>query len=215
MNWFILISDGGFQERLREVFASSYQVILGLGGPGLFLLALLDSSFLSIPGGNDLLVILLSAGEGWAQMFYYVYMTTMGSVIGCSLLYFLGTRGGNFVERRMHRREVRRVHRLYQNRGAWALIIPSILPPPTPFKVFVLAAGVFRVPFHKFVLSVFVGRSLRYLMWGTLAVLYEEGAQYLLKDRFYTVGIGISILFLAVLAWFLIRGTSKATGEID
>jgi membrane protein YqaA with SNARE-associated domain len=215
MNWFTLIYDGGFQERLREIFASSYQVILGLGGPGLFLLAFLDSSFLSIPGGNDLLVILLSAGQGWSQMIYYACMTTMGSVIGCSLLYFLGTRGGGFVERRMHRREIKRLHRLYQSRGALALIIPAILPPPTPFKVFVLAAGVFQVPFHKFVFSVFVGRGLRYLMWGTLAVLYEEGAQYLLKDRFYIVGIGLSVLFLAVLAWFLIRDTSRDTGEVD
>ncbi len=215
MNWFILVSDGSLQERLREFLTSSYQIILGLGGPGLFLLAFLDSSFLSIPGGNDLLVILLSAGQGWGQMFYYVGMTTMGSVIGCSLLYFLGTRGGSFVERRMHRREVRRIHRLYRSRGALAIIVPSILPPPTPFKIFVLAAGVFRVPFHKFVLSVFVGRSLRYLMWGTLAVLYKEGAQYFLEGRFYTVGIGLSILFLAVLAWFLTRGTKKTTGEID
>ena len=215
MNWFILVSDGSLQEQLREVFTSSYQVILELGGPGLFLLAFLDSSFLSIPGGNDLLVILLSAGQGWGQMFYYVGMTTMGSVIGCSLLYFLGTRGGAFVERRMHRREVRRVHRLYQNRGALALIVPAILPPPTPFKIFVLAAGVFRVPFHKFVLSVCVGRGLRYSMWGTLAVLYKEGAQYFLEDSFYTVGIGLSILFLAVLAWFLTRGVTKAIGEID
>ena len=73
-----------------------YNLALGLGGFGLFALALADSSFLSIPEGNDVLIVVLSTGAGWSAMLYYVAMTVAGSVAGCTLLYWVGRRGGGF-----------------------------------------------------------------------------------------------------------------------
>jgi membrane protein DedA with SNARE-associated domain len=92
-------------------------------------------------------------------------------------------------------------------------MIPSILPPPTPFKVFVLSAGIFRVPFPRFLLAVIVGRSIRYFMWGILAVLYGELAREFLEENIHTVGlILVAILGLGILlliAYRMLRGGAE------
>ncbi len=184
----------GLGQRFREVLMALYQIVLGLGGPGLFFLALADSSFLSIPEGNDLLIIVLSTGATWERMLYYVAMTTAGSVTGCFLLYSLGRRGGRWVSKRLSPARLERMRLLYRRWGTWALIIPSILPPPTPFKIFVLSAGVFGVTRPRFVLAVAAGRSFRYLLWGVLAVLYGEQAKIWLQKNLHTAGIVLSVL---------------------
>jgi membrane protein YqaA with SNARE-associated domain len=198
---------------LKAVFLALYQLVLGLGGPGLLVLALLDSSFLSIPEGNDLLIIVLSMGGSWSNMVYYATMTTVGSVIGCSLLYWVGTRGGSYVERRLHRPRMRRIQSLYERRGVLAVIIPSLLPPPTPFKVFVLSAGAFGLAYPQFLLAVAFGRSLRYFTWGALAVMYGKRAEVFLHEHFRSVGVVVLVLILALLLWFLVLKPRVGRGE--
>ncbi len=204
MNWLILAASSGFLGRLQAFFQALYQLVLGLGGPGLLVLALLDSSFLSIPEGNDVLMIVLSTGGTWLNMVYYAIMTTTGSVIGCSLLYMVGTKGGGFVEKRLHRPGIRRIQELYQRRGVLAIVVPSLLPPPTPFKVFVLSAGAFGLPFPRFLAAVALGRSLRYFTWGALAVLYGEWAGRFFQEHVHAAGAGILILILVLVLWFLV-----------
>ena len=213
MDWLVFAASGGFPGRLKAVFLALYQLVLGLGGPGLLVLALLDSSFLSIPEGNDLLIIVLSMGGSWSNMVYYASMTTLGSVIGCSLLYWVGTRGGGYVEKRLHRPGMRRVQSLYERRGVLAVIIPSLLPPPTPFKVFVLSAGAFGLAYPQFLLAVAFGRSLRYFTWGALAVVYGERARVLLQEHFHAVGILVLVLMVLLLLWFLVLRPRLRTGE--
>ena len=177
------------------------------------MLALLDSSFLSVPEGNDFLIIVLSVGGSWGNMFYYATMTTIGSILGCSLLYWVGTRGGGYVERRLHRPGMRRIQSLYERRGVWAVIIPSLLPPPTPFKVFVLLAGAFGLAFPQFLLAVAVGRGLRYFSWGALAVLYGEWAKVFLQKHFHSVGVLVLVLIALFLLWFLVVKPRSRTGN--
>lgn len=189
---------------------------LTLGGPGLFLIALGDSSFLSVPEGNDLLIIVLSTGASWERMTYYVVMTILGSVTGCTLLYSVGRRGGGFFVRRFKKKSLDEVAELYRRRGLWAIIIPSILPPPTPFKVFVLSAGIFRIPFQKFLLAVLVGRSIRYFFWGVMAMLFGERAGDFLQHNMATVGLILFILFIASIVgyvWLWSRSRKKAASE--
>ncbi len=193
----------GLGERLQSVFSGLYQLVLGLGGPGLFFLALADSSFLSIPEGNDLLIIVLSTGATWERMIYYVLMTTAGSVTGCFLLYSVGRRGGRFVKRRLSSAKLEQMHALYRRWGTWAIVVPSMLPPPTPFKVFVLSAGVFGVAVPRFLVAVAAGRSLRYLVWGVLAVLYGEQAKFWLQHNLHAVGIGVLVLLAGVVVTLL------------
>lgn len=213
MYWLILAASSGFLERLTEVAEGLYQVVLELGGPGLLALALLDSSFLSIPEGNDFLIIVLSAGGSWTNMAYYATMTTMGSVVGCSILYLVGTKGGGYVEKRLHRPRIQRIQELYQRWGVLAIVLPSVLPPPTPFKVFVLSAGAFGLPFPRFLAAVALGRSLRYFSAGTLAVLYGEWAKHFLQTHVQVAGVVILILILLLVLRFLVLKPHVKGGE--
>jgi membrane protein DedA with SNARE-associated domain len=183
-----------------------HDVGMSLGGPGLFLIALADSSFVSLPESNDLLIVVLSTGATWGGMSYFVLMTVMGSVVGCTLLYLVGRRGGNFVARRLKQDRLERVSATYRRWGVWAILIPSILPPPTPFKAFVLSAGVFQVPLNRFLFAVFVGRTIRYAMWGILAVLYGEWAKDFLEHNIHSVGLILLLVILGgILSYFVLR----------
>lgn len=164
-----------------------------LGGIGLFIIALLDSSFLSFPQVNDLLIILLSTKYP-ERMPYYAGMTTAGSLIGCFLLYGVARRGGEvFLRRRLKGRHVDRAMALYQRHGLLAVVVPALLPPPVPFKVFVLLAGAASVSPLRFGLAVGIGRGIRYFGQGYLAVRYGERAAELMKAHGAAIGIGLAV----------------------
>ena len=179
---------------------------LGIGGPGLFLVAFLDSSFLSLPEINDLLVVLLVV-EYPARMPFYALMATLGSVTGCLVLYTLGRRGGEaLVRRKFSGPRVARALELSQRYGVLAIAVPSILPPPAPFKIFVLLAGVAAVPVWKFVVTLAVARGARYLTVGVLSVLYGQQAITFVQENGRIVAIAIAVLVLAGgIAWFVMR----------
>ena len=178
----------------------------GVGGLGLFVVAALDSSFLSFPQINDLLIILLSAHYP-ARMPYYATMTVAGSLTGCFMLYAVARRGGEvFLRNRLKGRHVDRAIRLYQKYGLLAVLVPSLLPPPVPFKVFVVLAGAAAVSPLRFGLAVVVGRSIRYFGQGYLAVVYGERAGELMQRYSAQIGIGLAVLVvLGTLAVILVR----------
>ena len=168
-----------------------------LGGPGLFVLAFLDSSFMSFPQVNDLLVVLLTI-QHKERMVYYALLTTLGSVAGCYALYSVGRRGGEaFLKERFAQRHIDRAIELFRRYGMLAILVPSLLPPPTPFKAFVLAAGIARVRAFDFVVAVAIGRSIRYFGQGLLAVLYGEAALAFLREHAQTVGVWLGTAILA------------------
>ncbi len=171
---------------------------LSIGGPGLFFIAFLDSSFLSLPEINDLLVI-ATVIEHPELMAYYAFMATAGSIAGCLVLYFIGRRGGEaLLKRRFAGPTLDRAMRFSKKYGMLAVIVPAILPPPAPFKVFVLLAGVARVPLPQFAGAVAVGRGFRYFGEGWLAVRYGEQAVQLLEENSRTVSIVVAVAILAI-----------------
>ncbi len=166
----------------------------GLGGVGLFLIALLDSSFLSFPQVNDILIIVLSTSYP-ARMPYYASMTTIGSLVGCYLLYGVARRGGEaFMRKRLKGRYVDRALTLYQKYGLLAVVVPALLPPPVPFKLFVLMAGAAAVSPWRFGTAVVIGRGIRYFGQGYLAVLYGERAADLMREYGAQIGIGLAVV---------------------
>ena len=177
-----------------------------LGGVGLFIIALLDSSFLSFPQVNDVLIILLSTKYP-ERMPFYAAMTTLGSVIGCFLLYGVARRGGEvFMRKRLKGRYVDRAMKLYQRHGLLAVVVPALLPPPVPFKVFVLLAGAAAVSPVRFGVAVGIGRGIRYFGQGYLAVLYGEQAAEFMRDHGTAIGLGLAVTALvAGVAVFLLR----------
>jgi membrane protein YqaA with SNARE-associated domain len=179
---------------------------VSLGGPGLFLIAFLDSSFLSFPEVNDLLIIWLTT-QHKERMVYYAAMTTLGSVAGCLTLYTLARKGGEaFLRKRFKPEYLERAMATFRRYGLLAILIPSILPPPTPFKIFVLAAGVAKVRPLDFILAIAVGRGFRYFGEGLLAVYYGDHAADFLNENARTVAlvVGIAALVFGV-AWVLVK----------
>jgi membrane protein YqaA with SNARE-associated domain len=177
---------------------------LSLGGPGLFIIAFLDSSFLSFPEVNDLLIIWLTT-QHKERMLYYALMTTLGSIAGCLALYMVARKGGEaFLRKRFSERHVERAMEQFRRYGLLAILIPSILPPPTPFKIFVLAAGVARVRPVDFIVAIAIGRGLRYFGEGLLAVYYGEHAADFLHENARLVALAVAAACLVGgIAWIV------------
>jgi membrane protein YqaA with SNARE-associated domain len=174
-----------------------------LGGPGLFLIAFLDSSFLSFPEVVDILMMGLVARYP-ERLLWYAALPTIGSILGSYVLYAMALRGGEaFLRKRLHDRHVDRYLAIFRKYGLLAVAIPAILPPPVPFKVFVLAAGAARVRRVDFLVAIAIGRGVRYFGEALLAAWYGPAAIQFLHDhaRAFTIGL-VVLLVTAGVAWF-------------
>ena len=108
---------------------------LTLGAPGLFLVAFLDSSFLPLPGIADVLLVVMVTRNG-PGLVWYVAAATIGSIGGCLVLHYLGRKGGEaLVRKRFAGARVEAARAAFQRHGVMAMLVPSILPPPAPFKI--------------------------------------------------------------------------------
>jgi membrane protein YqaA with SNARE-associated domain len=183
-----------------------------LGAPGLFLISFLDSSILTFPVINDLLLIELSIQKP-LRMPLYALMAMTGSVLGCVLLYYIAEKGGEaFFHKRAGKRAQRVRHWVVKN-GFGGVLAAALLPPPTPFKIFVFAAGVFEVPVASFVSAVAVARSLRYFGMGYLAIKYGDAALPFIASHKLQVAIGV-VAFVALsygLSRLVMRDTPEAS----
>jgi membrane protein YqaA with SNARE-associated domain len=179
-------------------------IAAALGGPGLFVIAFLDSSFISLPQINDVLVVLMVTRDK-AWMPYYAAMATLGSVAGCYTIYYLADKGGEaFLRKRLKQGHVDRTLALYRKHGLMALMVPALLPPPAPFKLFVLAAGVANVRPLSFVIAIAVARGVRYLALGVLAIYYGDAALELMRTRGREVALWVvAAIVVAAIAWWL------------
>jgi len=147
-------------------------ILLELGPMGMILIAVLDSSLLSIPEINDVIVVTRILHRP-VEVLYWPLLAAIGSALGCLLLYTLARKGGEtFLRRRFSAERVNRVEQFYARYGVLALLIPALCPPPTPFKIFVATAGALRYPRAKFVLTILLARSARYYTEGILTLLY-------------------------------------------
>ncbi len=170
---------------------------LSIGAPGLFIIAFLDSSFLSFPEVNDLLIVMLVINHP-GRMVLYATIATLGSIAGCLALYFVGRKGGQaLVEKRFKGGTVDRAAGLMRRYGAMALIVPALLPPPAPFKIFVLLGGVANIPLPTFIWAIALGRGIRYFGEGILAVMYGRQALDYIHENGRTVGLVLGVLVLA------------------
>jgi membrane protein YqaA with SNARE-associated domain len=188
------------------------QYLVGsLGGVGLFAVASLDSSVLSFPIVTDLLVIEESIRIP-ARMPYYAGMAAIGSLAGCIWLYWLAKKGGEAMFRRRAGARAQWVRGWVERNAFLSVAIPSILPPPMPFKVFVLAAGVFQVPLRTFVLALLVGRGFRYFAEGFLAVRYGDTAtRFLVQNKlgFTLIALALIVVSYAATRFLLQRSATK------
>ena len=184
----LALSLGSWTKKI-EAFAR------GLGAPGLLLISFLDSSVLSFPIINDLLLVDLSMQHP-VRMPLYALMAATGSVVGSVVLYYIARAGG---EAYFHRRAGVRAHAIrhwVERNGFGGVLIAALLPPPMPFKVFVFAAGAFEVPVVVFTSAVTLARLARYFLVGLLSVRYGENALPYVKDHWLLVTL-LAAVFVA------------------
>jgi membrane protein YqaA with SNARE-associated domain len=149
-------------------------VALAFGAPGLFVSSFLDSSFLSLPEVNDLLLIWMTT-QHKPRMMLYASSAVLGSIAGCLVLYYIGRSGSSVVER-FGVGQVERTVGTLQRHGMLAVLVPSLLPPPAPFKIFILLAGVADISVTRFIAALLLGRGVRYFGLGLLALRYGDRA---------------------------------------
>ena len=181
-------------------------MVAATGGLGLFLIAFLDSSVLTFPVINDLLVIGLSIRNP-ARMPYYAAMATLGSVAGCLLVYYLAWKGGEAMFHKHAGPRARHIHAWITRNGFVSILVTALLPPPTPFKVFVIAAGALEMPVRPFVLGLVVARTFRFFGEGFLAVKYgDQASHFLLTHKLEFAGITLGVvLFLYLVSRIAFR----------
>lgn len=184
-------------------------VLLPLGGWGLLPAAFLDSSFLTVPGGVDLWLITLCALAP-SRMPLYVAVATAGSLAGCSALYWATRKGRELlVEKGRGRPRLPLIRQQVETYGPLALLVAALLPPPTPFKLFILAAGAVKQSFPKFLAALLVGRLIRYSVEGVLAVRYGRQVwEWLLRSGPWVLAALVLAAALAVVAARLRRKRS-------
>lgn len=199
---------------MRRIVAWIQGFAESLGGPGLFIIAFLDSSFLSFPEVCDALIVLLTV-QNRERMLFYALVTTLGSISGCYALYSVGRKGGEaFIRKRFKPGHVDRAMDTFRRFGMLAIIVPSLLPPPMPFKIFVLAAGVARMPAVEFLIAVAIGRGIRYFGEGLLALWYGERALTFLRNNAHTVGLWLGLIVLAGgVGWVLWKKRARGRPE--
>jgi len=184
---------------------------LGVGGLGLFLIALLDSSFLSFPQVADALVLLQSAHHP-ARLAVYAGAATAGSILGSLLLFRVGRVGGDgFLVRRFPARHVARAVRFYKRFGIFAVLVPAMLPPPAPLKLFVLLSGAAGMSPLTFAAGIGIGRGVRYFGQAYLAARYGDRAGAWLAQYGLLVATGLALAAITIVLVYWMRRRSAAT----
>src|SRR5216683_629397 len=169
-------------------------IVASAGGLGLFLIAFLDSSVLTFPVINDLLLIDLSIRNP-ARMPYYAAMATIGSVAGCLLLYYIARKGGEAMFQKQAGQRGQKIRAWIDRNGFLSILLTALLPPPNPFKVFVIAAGAFEMPVQTFVVGLLAARAIRFFGEGFLAIRYgDQAGQFLVTHKLEVAGIVLGVV---------------------
>ena len=190
------------------------QYLVSFGPFGLLAIAFLDSLFIPMPGGVDAVLLLLAASRpSWVLI--YVAAATVGSTAGCVGLYKVSQRAGHRALRRFSEKKQKRVKDLIDRYDVLSVLVASLLPPPFPFKLFVVSAGVFRLNLIRFTIAIAAGRTFRYLLEGYLAARYGEHAKEILSRYYPAIGIGLALLIIIAFVGKNLRNRGAAPEPIS
>jgi membrane protein YqaA with SNARE-associated domain len=202
-----LLGIGGVMKSLQAV-------LIGLGALGVFTIALLDAAFIPLPGGPDVVVMTL-AHHNHAMTPVYVIAAIIGSTIGSLFLYFIARKGGQAALRKFSPKKRARVEDLINRYDIWALLLAAVLPPPFPFKIFVLSAGAFRMRLWRFITAMVIGRGIRFILEGWMAVNYGEQAMDIFKQHYPKIGLGLAAAIVIIFVFNSLLKRRHLNDELD
>jgi len=197
---------------IKSLLAGLLEWLKALGAAGLFGISLIDSAGVPLPGGPDAVMIWLSANSP-GLMPLYALAATAGSAIGCTGLYLLARSAGVAALKRVAPQKRARIENLLGRYDLIAIMIPAVLPPPFPFKPFVLCAGVFKLKTWRFITAIFVGRALRFLIEGWLAISFGEDAGRIIKQHGWKLLVAVGLI--VVVAILISRRVSRRASGLD
>jgi membrane protein YqaA with SNARE-associated domain len=178
-------------------------VLAPLGPWGLFAFAAVDGSFLGLP--LDAIFVGYVYNDR-SRFLMYVLLASAGSAVGSIVLYAVGYLGGEvLLRKRISPARFEKIHASFERHEFWALMFPAMMPPPMPFKIFVLAAAVFEMNFGHFLLAILAGRFVRFLIEALLTLWFGPEivaiTTNLFAHHFVGILIGAGVLLAGWLAW--------------
>jgi membrane protein YqaA with SNARE-associated domain len=197
---------------LSRYTAFLWALLKPLGAWGIFVIAALDGSVVGLP------VDVVVAGyvyQNHARLLLYVFMASAGSAFGSIIIYLIGYKGGEeLLRKRIPAERFAKIHGTFEKHPFWSLMFPAMLPPPTPFKLFVLAAAASEMGFWKFLLAIFSGRVVRFLILSLLILKFGPGFVHGLGEMFrshlYWIWIVLAAGLVVILVMARRRGVRKS-----
>jgi membrane protein YqaA with SNARE-associated domain len=188
-----------------------------LGGVGLVLLGLADSSVVPLPGSMDVLTIYLAARHPdlW---WYYAIMATVGAVIGGYITYGLARKGGKEAfERKLSKKRAEKVFARFERWGFGAVAVPAVLPPPFPIVPFLLAAGALQYSRKKFLAALALGRAVRFTIVAGLGAIYGRHivrffSRYYKPALFVLIGLAVVGGVVALVQYYRYKNRTTDDG---
>ena len=193
---------------LARYTAFLWGVVHPLGSWGVLAIAALDGAALGLP--IDVVVGAFVA-QNHGLWLLYVFMAAIGSALGSLVVYGIGYAGGEeLLRKRVSTQRFQKLHDAFDKHPFWSLMVPAMLPPPTPFKVFALAAAVAEMSVGHFLLAIFLGRVVRFFILAILVMRFGPGivnsARMFFTQHYYWLPIAAGI---AILVWFLLRKAKR------
>lgn len=193
---------------LARYTAFLWALLKPLGAWGVLAIAGLDAAFLGLPMDA---VVAGYVYQDRSRFLLYAFMASVGSALGSIVIYAIGYKGGEeLLRKRIPAARFEKIHAAFDKHPFWALMFPAMLPPPTPFKLFVLAAAVSEMGFARFLLAIFSGRMVRFLLLGLLTIKFGPSVVHLFGTLFrqhYEWFVGAIVAGLVV--WLVMRKRMK------
>ncbi len=190
----------------------TFDYLIAFGALGMFGIALLDAALMPLPGGADAAMILLTAQRP-ELMLLFALAGAAGSVLGCLFMYSFARKAGKKALRRFSESKQARVKGLLDRYDMFAVAGASLMPPPFPFKLFVISAGVFQMNPARFALGIGLGRGARFLLEGFLVVRYGPQIKDTIDHYAREAGLACVLLIAAAAVFFITRSLLKKKEE--
>jgi membrane protein YqaA with SNARE-associated domain len=198
---------------LSRYTAFLWALLKPLGAWGVLAAGALDGGFIGLP------IDAVVAGyvyQDRSRFLLYVFMASVGSALGSIVIYVIGYLGGEeLLRKRIPPERFEKIHSAFDKHPFWSLMFPAMLPPPTPFKLFVLAAAVSEMGFLRFLLAIFSGRMVRFLILGLLTINFGPDvvrlSGELFRQHYYWL---FAILAAGLALWMVMRRRKKTISPV-